>query len=491
MITDQQARRLMTLNQKEKSLSVAAAKAGMSENTARKYLRSGVLPSQCKPDRYWRTRYDPFEDVWEDIQEKIEVNPGFEAKTLFEWLQRESPGKYSDGQLRTLQRRIKYWRATEGPAKEVYFTQVHEPGILSESDFTHMSDLGITISGEPFDHLIYHFVLTYSNWEAGTICFSESFESLKEGLQNALWELGGVPERHQTDRLTTAVQKTSHPDEFTQNYMGLLRHYGLNGRKIQTGKANENGDVEQRHHRFKRAVDQALLLREDRDFASREEYASFLKKLFVRLNAGRQERFQEELQVLKALPARRLEDYTPVQVKVGPSSTIRVKKNVYSVHSRLIGESADVRIYADHLEVWYAQRKVEYMPRMMGSRKHHIQYRHIIDWLVRKPGAFENYRYREDLFPSSYFRMAYDFLKDQNPGKGHKEYLKILSLAAKETESGVEDAIRWLLEEDHPISADKIESILKTNQAIPPATEIKVYEIDLSLYDKLLEVANG
>ena len=147
------------LNQKEKSLSVAAAKAGMSENTARKYLRSGVLPSQCEADRYWRTREDPFENVWEDIQEKIEVNPRFEAKTLFEWLQRQYPGRYSDGQLRTLQRRIKYWRATEGPAKEVYFTQTHEPGKLSESDFTHMSDLGITISGETFAHLIYHFVL--------------------------------------------------------------------------------------------------------------------------------------------------------------------------------------------------------------------------------------------------------------------------------------------------------------------------------------------
>jgi Mu transposase, C-terminal domain len=491
MITDQQARRLMMLNQKEKSLSVAAAKAGMSENTARKYLRTGVLPSQCKPDRYWRTREDPFEEVWEDVQEQIEVNPGFEAKTLFEWLQREYPGRYSDGQLRTLQRRIRYWRATEGPAKEVYFIQTHEPGKLSESDFTHMSELGITISGEPFAHLIYHFVLTYSNWEAGTICFSESFESLKEGLQNALWELGGVPESHQTDRLTTAVQKTSHPDEFTQNYMAVLRHYGLNGRKIQTGKANENGDVEQRHYRFKKAVDQALLLRGRRDFASRAEYASFLKKLFVQLNAGRKARLQEELSVLKALPARRLEDFTPVQVKVGPSSTIRVKKNVYSVHSRLIGEQADVRIYADHLEVWYAQRKVEDMPRMMGSQKHHIQYRHIIDWLVRKPGAFENYRYREDLFPSSYFRMAYDFLKDRHPERGHKEYLQILYLAAKESESGVEDAIRWLLTHDHPISAGGIESILKRKQTIPPVTDVQVSGIDLSLYDNLLEVVNG
>ena len=494
MITDQQARRLMKLNQIESSVSVSAAKAGISENTARKYLRLGKLPSQCKAERSWQTREDPFEGVWDDVQEKVEVNPGIEAKTLFEWLQREYPGRYSDGQLRTLQRRVKYWRATEGPAREVYFSQTHSPGKLCESDFTHMTKLGVTICGEPFKHLIYHFVLTYSNWETGSICFSESFESLSQGLQNALWELGGIPEEHQTDRLTTAVQKASHPEEFTRNYNGLLNHYGLKGRKIQAGKANENGDIEQRHYRFKTAVDQALLLRGIRDFSSRQEYESFLCKLFIQLNAGRKERLNEELKVLKELPSRRLDDYTRFTVRVGPSSTIRVKKKVYSVHGRLIGESVDVRLNADHLEVWYAQKKVEEIPRIMGSQRHHIQYRHIIDWLVRKPGAFENYRYRDDLFPSSNFRMAYDFFKDRSPDRGHKEYLKILCLAAKETEAGVDDALRWLIEQGQPISAEAVEAIIKTNQTIPHATDIEVDDIDLSLYDGLLlvvEVANG
>jgi len=480
----------MKLNPIEKNLSVAAAKSGMSENTACKYLRLGKLPSQCKQNRTWQTREDPFKDDWSAIKSKLEDNPGLEAKTLFEWLQREYPGRYGDGQLRTLQRRIKQWRALEGPAKEVFFDQRHKPGELCESDFTHMGKLGITICGIPFNHLIYHFVLTYSNWEAGTVCFSESFESLSTGLQNALWELGRVPETHRTDKLSSAVQKLDRKgtEDFTRRYRGLLRHYGLKGQKIQTGKANENGDVEQSHHRLKRAVEQALLLRGSRDFASREAYDLFLRKLFSQLNAGRQARFKEELNVLRSLPAKRLDDHSSFKVTVGKSSTIRIKKNVYSVHSRLIDEHVDARLYADHLEVWYAQKQVEKIPRLRGESKHYIQYRHIIDWLVRKPGAFENYRYRSDLFPTSRFKMAYDYLKDHDRSRANKEYLKILYLAATENETGVDDALRWLIDQDQPLCFDAVEAILLTNQSIPEATEVEIAAVDLSLYDTLLEV---
>ena len=281
MITDNQVRRLRRLMQTEETLSSSAAKAGMDEKTARKYIRLDKLPSELKIEHTWRTREDPFEEVWDEVQSKLEVNPGFEAKTLFDYLQRKYPGSFSDGQLRTLQRRIKSWQALEGPPKEVFFPQEHKPGRLSQSDFTYMNDLGITIGGERFNHMLYHFVLTYSNWETGIICFSESFESLSEGLQNALWELGGVPHIHQTDRLSAGVQKTTSPEEFTQRYNGLLKHYGLQGRKIQTGKANENGDIEQRHNRFKKAVEQSLMLRGSRDFVNREEYEQFLKKLFM------------------------------------------------------------------------------------------------------------------------------------------------------------------------------------------------------------------
>ncbi len=308
MITDQQVRRLRMLIKTQKTKATAAAKAGMDEKTARKYLKNGQLPSQCRKEHTWRTRPDPFEQEWEAIKEKLTINPGLEAKTLFDAVQREQPGKFSDGQLRTLQRRIKVWRATEGPPKEVFFAQQHYPGQLCASDFTNMNELGITIGRHTFEHLVYHFVLTYSNWETGTICFSESYESLSEGFQNALWELGGVPQRHRTDRLSAAVHKECNPEEFTVRYRELLKHYHLKGEKIQADHAHENGDIEQRHYRFKKAVDQALQLRGSRDFVSRQDYEAFLQKLFDQLNAGRKKRLSEELKLLKRLPERRLDD---------------------------------------------------------------------------------------------------------------------------------------------------------------------------------------
>jgi hypothetical protein len=359
----------MKLINEEETLAAAAAKAGMDEKTARRWRDCGMLPSESKVEHTWRTRPDPFEDVWEEVRARLAVNPGFEAKTLFEDLQRRYPERFSDGQIRSLQRRIKAWRALEGPQKEVFFPQVHDPGKLCESDFTRMGKLEITIEGQFFDHLVYHFVLSYSNWETGTICFSESFESLSEGLQSALWQLGGVPKAHRTDRLSTAVHKADSPEEFTQRYRALLKHYDIDTEATNAKSPNENGDVEQRHHRFKKALDQALLLRGNRDFASREEYAAFLKKLFAQLNAGRRERFKDELEVLRPLPARKLEACKRQRVKVGPSSTVRVLHNVYSVDSRLIGEIVEVRLYMEHLEIWYAQRLIDKLPRIRGGGK--------------------------------------------------------------------------------------------------------------------------
>jgi len=473
--------------QEEGKLSIAASKAGMDEKTARRYVRLCRLPSEVKVEHMWRTREDPFAGVWEEVEEKLALNPGLEAKVLFEDLQRRYPGRYMDGQLRTLQRRVKRWRSLSGPPKEIFFPQVYEPGELCQSDFTHMCDLGVTISGQRFDHLIYHFVLPYSNWEAGTVCFSESFESLSEGLQNALWELGGVPKSHRTDRLTTAVHKADHPEEFTRRYTSLLRHYNLEGRKIQASSPHENGDVEQRHYRFKKALDQALMMHGSHDFDCRSGYEAFLRELFSQLNSGRRERLMEELKVLGSLPERRLESCKRLRVRVGPSSTIRVSHNTYSVDSRLIGEWVDVRLYVEHLEVFYAQRRVERIPRLRGESKHRIEYRHIIDWLVRKPGAFENYRYREDLFPTSRFRMAYDGLRRRHSTRrASKDYLRILYLAAREGETLVDDALRSLMDRGEPVTAEVVESMVHSGEPIAPATDVTIDEVALDAYDELL-----
>lgn len=478
------------MSKTEKTQEMAAAKAGMDVKTARKYLADGKLPSESRPDRRWRTRADRFEPVWEKIRDQIDANPGLEAKTLFEALQRERPGEFADGQLRTLQRRLKQWRATEGPSREVFFAQNQVPGRMGQSDFTHMTELNVTIGGRSFPHLLYHFVLTYSNWEAATLCYSESFESLSEGLQNALWELGGVPATHQTDRLSPAVNNMSDEKEFTARYEALLRHYRIEGRTIQAGKANENGDVEQRHHRLKRAVDQTLLLRGSRDFDSVARYKEFLRLLLERLNAGRRDRLKTEMQYLRALPARRLESAKRMEVKVDSGSVVAVDRNVYSVHSRLIGERVEVRLCVETVEVWYAGRKVEEMPRLRGRGKHRIDYRHIIDWLVRKPGAFDNYRYREELFPTSRFRMIFDTLRECAGPRANKRYLRILELAAKRGEARVDQALGRLLEDgeigEDKLTAEAVEALLAAGSAMAPVTAIEVAEVALASFDELL-----
>ncbi len=295
MVTDQQIRRLYQLLKTESTQQIAAAKAGMDVKTARKYTKMQRLPSELKKERHWRTRPDRFESVWPGIQEQLRANPGLEAKTIFSALQREQPERFADGQLRTLQRKIKHWRATEGPPQEIYFAQQHHPGEVCASDFTHLRELDITIDGQSFPHMLYHFVLTYSNWETGTICQTESFASLSEGLQNAFWELGGVPAFHRTDRMTAAVNNLTESGQFQKGYQALLRYYRIEGQRIQTGQPNENGDIEQRHHRFKRALDQALLLRGSRDFATQEQYQEFVGKLFEQLNHGRKQKLIEEL----------------------------------------------------------------------------------------------------------------------------------------------------------------------------------------------------
>lgn len=488
MVTDQQVRILMDSLNKGDSLKLSAAKSGMCEKTARKFRNSGKYPSQTRAEHTWRTRQDPFEDVWEKkVKPLLSDNPGLEGKTILGYLQREHPDKYKDSQLRTLQRRIKEWRATEGPAKEVFFAQNHYPGDLGASDFTHMTSLGITIGGRSFPHLLYHFVLTYSNWETGMICFSESFESLSAGLQNGLWELGGVPRRHRTDRLSAAVQKPDHPEEFTRRYQALLDHYNIKGEKIQPGKGNENGDVEQSHYRFKEAVDQALMLRGHRDFADEEEYTKFLREIFRQRNSGRQERFQEELKVLKALPRQRFLDYQEIQARVNSFSLIRAAHNSYSVDSRLIGEWVRIRLYACFLEVWYGQRFIESLPRLKGKFHYRVCYRHIIDWLVRKPGAFENYRYKKDLFPSTYFRLAYDFLKSTKTKEvANKEYLKILYLAARESESKVEEALKNLFKKEMSVSSEAVQDYVSSSEQNALYHQYHVEPVNIQQYDRLL-----
>ena len=470
-----------------KSIKQSAAAGNMCEKTARKYLKAGKLPSQTTKPRKYRTHPDAFFRVWDSIRPFLENNERIEGKTLFEYLQNENPGKFQDGQLRSFQRKIKNWKAIQGPDKEVYFPQEYKPGFQCQSDFTHMETLAITINKQPFDHMLYHFVLPYSNWENATICFSESFEALCEGLQNALWELGKVPIEHRTDRLSAAINNHCNKTEFTERYNHLLGHYGLKASKTNPYSGNENGDVEQAHNQLKRHVDQQLMLRGSRDFSSREEYMKFIRACLDRKNRNRSDKLSQELKNMSALPAIRIEDFKRVLARVTKFSTIRVAHGVYSVPSRLIQENVDVRLFANHLEVYYGGQIIQNMPRLRGESAFNIQYRHVIDSLIRKPGAFENYRYKACMFPSSHFRIAYDALIAKNSGGYVKAYLKILKLAAHDGESLVEEILISQIESGQEISPELVEKSVREKQSIKVTLGENIDPVNLTDYDALLE----
>jgi hypothetical protein len=304
-----------------------------------------------------------------------------------------------------------------------------------------------------------------------------------------VWELGKVPDRHRTDRLSTAVNNVTNPAEFTERYQALLRYYGMEGERIQARQAHENGDIEQRHYRFKRALEQELLLRGSRDFASMEDYQQFLRRLFERLNAGRRARLTTEMAVMKELPERRMESYKRERVKVDSGSLIYADRNVYSVPSRLIGEQVEARLYLNRVEVWYGQKKVTEMPRLRGRRKHRVDYRHIIDWLVRKPGAFANYRYRDELFPTTRFRVVFDALEERLGARASREYLRILELAARESKTKVDEALHRLLAEGGGLTAKVVEEAIA--RKTPDWREVRVTAVDLERFDELYATAEA
>lgn len=484
MKKDGEVRLYMRERHKGTTQEVAAARAGMSSRTARRYEKVGKLPSQIKQPRTWRTRENPFEEDWPWVVEQLERDPALQVSTLFALLCAQTPGKYRPTQVRTLQRQVAAWRATQGPEKEVYFEQVHTPGERAQSDFTHMEEFHVTIAGEAFPHLLYHCVLTYSNVEAVSVCFAETFEALAEGIERALWQFGGVPQQHRTDHLTAAVKPLSKPEqeEWTQRYDALMRHYAMTPTTNNVGVAHENGDVEQSHFRFQQAVDQALRVRGSRDFADRAAYERFLQDLVRLRNQTRADRFREDQQALRPLPAQPLAPCRELQVSVSRFSTIQVLGNTYSVPSRLIGTTLLVRVRAEHLEGYVGAKQVLTLPRLHGRAQHAINYRHVIWSLVRKPGAFAAYRYHDDLFPTLAFRRAYDALARSTTERADREYVRVLHLAATLSEIEVETALVLLEEAGTLPTADAVRELVHP-VAVP---QVVLAPIDFQPYDQLL-----
>ena len=477
-------------------VGLAAMRAGVDRKTARKYVQGGKLPSELVEPRNWRTHEDAFLEHWPELEAMLSESPAFEAKTLFEVLVGKYPGRYEEGQLRTLQRRVKAWRAERGPDKEVMLAQLHRPGEAAQTDFTWTTELAITIAGELFIHMLCVFVLPYSNWRWATVCLSESIASIRHGVQRALFQLGRVPLYHQTDNSTAATHRI--PDTksvvgegsgkrpFNEDYLAIMRHYGMTARTTEVGAKEQNGDVEASNGVLKRALNQALLVRGSRDFESRAAWQAFVDDLLRKANQGRGHRVADEMAAMRELNVAKLPEYVEVDFRVSEWSTVRVKHCAYSVPSRLIGEWVRVRIFEDRIVVRYAGKTELDCDRLRGHNLKRIDYRHMIWSLVRKPGGFARYVYREEMFPSLVFRRAYDAIQTPHHGlKGDLEYLRILHLAAGTIEADVEAALALLLAANKAITADAVKVLVTTATAIE-VPELARPPVDLGAYDALL-----
>lgn len=471
---------------------MSAIKAGMSRTTGRKYLCQEDVMEQESAAHTWRTRGDPLAAIWPRALEMLREAPDLEAKALFEHLSAPRPGETVGGkQLRTFQRRVKAWRLAEGPEKEVFFTQNHQPGEVLAVDWTDMGSLNITLDGRFLAHKLFHGVLPYSNWEWAVRARSESVLSLRGGLKAVLGRLGKVPRQLLTDHSSTATHQLERDGSrrgFNQEYLGICAHYGLAPRAINVGRPQENGDCESSHGHLKRRIHQHLLLRGSRDFGGEEEYDRFLIGVLESANRLRTKRLGEELAAMKDTVIVDLPDYREWMVSVGTNSTIRLRKQVYSVPARLIGAKLLARVYENGIVLLDGPREVARLALGSAGRRAVIDFRHVIGHLLRKPGAFAGYRWREEMFPAPVYRVAYEYL-ERTSTEANRRYLEILKVAADEGQTVVENALEQLLGAPKlTITAAAVRELLATWRDLEREwRERPPLEVSLRDYDALLD----
>lgn len=490
-VTDQQMRLFMTHRQTN-TITTAAAKAGMSRATGYRLAQDPTLPSQKKKPRGSR-RSDPLDGLFEsEVIPLLQSSPGLRPIAIFEELLRRHPDLVP-GTRRTLERRIRKWRAEHGPEQEVMFRQVHKPGHMGLSDFTDMTGFGITVGEEELTHRLYHFRLAYSGFEhAHVVLGGESFVALSTGLQNALWSLGGVPQIHRTDSLSAAyrnLDKDAQTD-LTARFEGLCSHYGMVPSRNSRGVAHENGAIEGPHGHLKRAIEDALIMRGSRDFGDLDAYRRFIDEIIGRINTRNAKQIDAERAHLGPLPTRRTADFEETVVRVTSSGGFLLRKVFYTVPSRLIGHALRVRIYDDRLDLFLGATFLQSLPRARATRHgphvHVVNYRHVIHSLRGKPGALMGLVYRDQLFPRQAYRDMFAMLLETTDDRtACRVCVDLLALAH---EGGCEADLAAQLEEDlrqkRPPDLDSLRALLAPVPGEIPQVNVQLGKLDD--YDVLL-----
>ena len=483
----------MTYRQ-SKDAATAAAKSGFSRSTGYRIEDDPRLPSQKKALR-GRRRPDPLSEVWDsEIVPILKSAPGIRAIAVLEEIRRRHP-EIAAGVRRTLERRMRTWRALAGPEQDVIFRQQHEPGRLGLSDFTDTSVLGITVAGMALEHRLYHFRLAFSGFEhAHVVLGGESFVALSEGLQNALWGLGGTPREHRTDSLSAAFCNLERDaqEDLTLRYQELMGHYGMTPARNNLGVAHENGSIESSHGHLKKALGDALLLRGNRGFDDLDAYRRFVDEIVGRRNANNRKRIELERPMLAALPKRRTIDYEEKIVIVTSSGGFILRRVFYTAPSRLIGHHLRVHLYDDRLECFLGATPMMTLRRgwpVSDSKGGHvIDYRHVIHALRKKPMALNNLVYRDQLFPRPAYARAFEALQQS---VGDKRACKLtVELLALAHDRGCEAELAELI--DAELDAGRLPDLALWRERFGPSPAsvpmIEVEFVPLSTYDELAAV---
>ena len=469
----------------------AAAQAAISLRTAYRIENDPRLPSQTPRPR-GRRRPDPLIAIFDaEIVPMLEAAPELRPIAVFEEMQRRHP-ELPDRVRRTMERRIRQWRALNGNDRDVIFRQVQEPGRMGLSDFTEMGDLAVRVAGVDLDHRLYHFRLACSGFEhVHVILGGESYVALAEGLQNALWTLGGAPQQHRSDSLSAAFRNldADAKDDMTRRYEALCAHYGMTPTRNNKGVSHENGSIESAHGHIKAALEDEQLLRGSRDFDDLGAWRKFVDELVGRRNARNAARIDLERAELKELPPRKTSDFEEERVSVTSSSAFTLRKVFYTVPSRLIGHKLLVRLYDDRLEVFQGSTHLFDLPRGRpgpnGKHGHVVEYRHVIHSLRRKPMALLNLVYRGQLFPRRAYARAFDMLLAES---GEKAACKIMvGLLALAHERACEAELAIAIEEE--LDAGRPPNLATLTERFAPKTaaapNVIVALPELAVYDAL------
>lgn len=488
-ITQHQESLYMSKRQRGQSQEAAAAKASISERSGRR-IEKGERQS-IPGERHWRTREDPFEAIWKtELLPLLEKESQLSGLTLWEYLEDEHAGQFPYSVLRTLQRRVKQWKATQGPDKVVIFRQSVPAGQQGLSDFSH-PNTEITLQGKVFTHLLYQFRFAYSGWRYVQIVLGgESYSALADGLQSALVLAGGSPLEHRTDSLSAAfINRVD--EKQTKSYEALCAHYHLRATRNNRGVSHENGAIECAHGSFKHRLDQALKLRGSCDFATIKDYQAFLAKVAERLNKRCQSRFNDERLALQALPGERFMDYSEISLKVTRSSTVEVKRALYTVPSRMIGETVRVHLYHDRLVFYVGQALTVTLPRVYPQagqeRARRIDYRHLIHSLSAKPQAFRFLQFRDEVLPTETYRTLWRHCDQQFPSQDACKWMVgVLRLVM---DHGCEERLgnELLVNVDNNKPLPPLKALQERYLGKKPVPAIPTRQHDLEGYDHLLQ----